>query len=147
MAGKGTCESFAILGLVATIRDQFVIQTYMTPDLLDIIEEIDMTLNTAWDLWASERLTSKDLKRIKQKLESLSDRIPMDHEVDITVGTAFMLSLLEDMAKKLKPVKQKAIRDLTKAVYRLHNHYENEKIDDLMEGAHAADAWEMEAIQ
>lgn len=146
MAGKGTCESFAILGLVATIRDQFVLQTDMTSGLRDIIDGIDASLNTAWALWSSESLMAKDLMRIQKKLESLSDKIPMDREVDITVGTAFMLSLLEDMTRKLKPFKQNAIRDLIKAVLMLHNHYENERIEDLIEGAKAADAWEAESV-
>lgn len=151
MAGKGTCESIAILGLIQTMSEQFVEQTQeknMAPSLKEIIAGIDSSLNDAFRCW-KESLTHRDLRRIKAKLESLSDKIPMDREYDITVCTSFALSLLEDFSQKLKPGKQKAIRDLTMAVLKLHEYFtkEEEVFDHNLSGAISADAWQMEGIR
>lgn len=149
MAGKGTCESYAILGLVQTMIDQFVEQTAdMTQPLKDIVENISQAIDLSFGLW-KEVLTVRDLDRIRIKMESLSDKIPMDREYDISIFTSFILALLEDFSRKLQPRKRKAVCDLTRAVLRLHEYFaqHEDNFEHNLSGALSADAWEHESIQ
>ncbi len=144
MAGKGTLESLAILGLVKTMSDQFVMQADMTPALIDIIDGINCNIDKAFMLWP-DQLSQRDVLRINCKLVGLSDMIPMDHETTITVFTSFALATLEDFAKKLQTHKRIAIANIISAVLRLHIYFLNHESDDFIDnkcGATAADAWE-----
>lgn len=149
MAGKGTLESLAILGLVKTMSDQFVIQTHMTPALEQITAEINSRIDSAFLLWP-EKLTHRDILRINCKLVALSDMLPMDHETTITVFTSFIMAVLEDFSKKLNHRKQLAIEQIISSVLRLHMYFIGHDSDDYTDntqGAIAADAWEEETIK
>jgi hypothetical protein len=150
MASKGTCESLAILGCVKVINDQFFEHIEKTPELSDIIKNLNIQLEIVFHYW-DEKLTRADMLRVVSKLEALSDKIPMDTECDITVVTSFVLALLEDLSLKLKPCKQNAMRHLIRAVLMLHEYFEQPEAGCELEcnliGARSADAWEMEAIQ
>jgi hypothetical protein len=148
MAGKGTCESIAILGLIKTMNDQFMQTIEMTPALREITQNINTQLEIAFHYW-NEKLTKKDIRRISMKLEALSGKIPMDHEYDITVFISFALALIEDFSTKLQPCKQNAMRHLIRAVLSLHEYFAHHE-DDFecnLSGARSADAWQYELIQ
>jgi len=149
MAGKGTLESLAVLGLVKTMADQFVLQTDMTPELDAILSNIDYHIDIAFGLWP-EQLTYRDIRRIQCKLTALSNMIPTDHETTITVFTSFMLANLEDFSKKLQPHKSAAIDRITASVLRLHTYFlrldSTDDYPDNIQGAIAADAWQEATI-
>jgi len=151
MAGKGTLESLAILGLVKTMADQFMGQAHMTHAVTGIMADIETSIDSAFALWP-DQLSHRDVIRINDKLLTLSDMIPMDHETTITVFTAFMLATLEDFSKKVQPHKKAAIEKIIVAVYRLHQFFaDNESAEDdydeNIQGAIAADAWEEATIR
>jgi lipopolysaccharide biosynthesis glycosyltransferase len=149
MAGKGTCESFAILGLIKTMNDQFIVQAVeITPVLREIVQNINCQLEVAFHCW-NEKLTNRDFRRIRMKLEALTGKIPMDRAYDITIFTSFALALLEDFSQKLQPRKRKAMCDLTLAVLRLHEYFtqHEDSFEHNLSGALSADAWQHELIQ
>jgi hypothetical protein len=148
MAGRGTLESNAILALTETFVVQFLEQVTMTATLRPIIDDIRIELNASWLEW-TEKITIKDHARIERKITKLSDRLPMDRPIDMIEMVTFVISTLEDFAKKLQPHKRLVINRLILAILKLHEYYSdpnNHDFDYLLSGAQAADAWEMEAI-
>jgi hypothetical protein len=135
----------AILGLVATMSEQFVEQTVpMTPSLIEITNHITSQVMSAFAAW-DERLTVTDLCRIEFKLKHLSGQIPMDRPYEIEIFTAFLLVLLEDLTKKMKNFyKRKAVERVTEAVLGLHEYlcsHDGGEYEHLMEGARSAECW------
>ena len=148
MAGKGELESKAILALVQTFTDQFLEQTPHISQVGKMVDNIRIELNKAWNHWKSP-VSIRDMAMVERKLEAISSAIPMDREIDIVQMTSFLLSTLEDFAKKLKPHKRMAINRIILAVLELHEYYadpNNNDYDFLMDGSKAADAWELEKI-